>query len=341
MKHRHLTLLIAVLLVLALSLSGCAARSAAHDSAAPEAMAGSGYATNNGMNYKDDLSMEEFGDDSATADSITVENALTSSTTVSSPNASQLAEKIIYTGSAEVETTEFDLCVEQVYDMVQDLGGFLESSSVSGKDYHTTYYDNYAYRRAEFVIRVPRENFSSMQDALSTLGYVTDVSTWTENITARYMDTESRLNAYRAEEKSLLTLMEKAQTVEEMITVQSRLSEVRYEIESLTSTLRYYQSQVDYSTLTLYIREVAKIVEKNEMPTTYWDEICQAFVNGVDVVVDSLSWMGTALVTLIPILLIPAIVTVILVIVTRRKNRLRREAQQRAWQAQQNQNPQN
>jgi len=211
----------------------------------------------------------------------------------------------------------------------------------TGKDYHTTYYDNYAYRRAEFVIRVPRENFSSMQDALSTLGYVTDVSTWTENITARYMDTESRLNAYRAEEKSLLTLMEKAQTVEEMITVQSRLSEVRYEIESLTSTLRYYQSQVDYSTLTLYIREVAKIVEKNEMPTTYWDEICQAFVNGVDVVVDSLSWMGTALVTLIPILLIPAIVTVILVIVTRRKNRLRREAQQRAWQAQQNQNPQN
>ena len=68
-----------------------------------------------------------------------------------------------------------------------------------------------------------------------------------------------RLETYAIEEERLLSMLEKATTVEEMIQLESRLSDIRYQIESLESRLRNWQNQVDYSTITIYLREVEEL----------------------------------------------------------------------------------
>ncbi len=240
--------------------------------------------------------------------------------------AQDLSEKIIYQGSAVVETTQFDESLKELDDMISRMHGFVERTEVTGQSYESSYYKKASLRRAEYTIRVPKSAFTEFKEGLSVLGYVTNTSYWSENITAQYMDVESRLNTYRAEESSLLAMMEKAESVGDMITIESRLSEVRYEIESLTSTLRYYQNQVDYSTMTLSIREVTKIVEEEEVPVTYWGELKDAFKSGWSFTVDALGGFGKFIVAAVPALIIPAVIVVVIVLIVKNRNAKKRAA---------------
>ncbi|MCF0120324.1 MAG: DUF4349 domain-containing protein [Oscillospiraceae bacterium] len=67
-----------------------------------------------------------------------------------------LGAKMIYRANATVETVEFDKAIDNVYSLIADFGGFIESSNVSGADYRTEYYGYQTYRDASFTIRVPK-----------------------------------------------------------------------------------------------------------------------------------------------------------------------------------------
>ena len=98
-------------------------------------------------------------------------------------------------------------------------------------------------------------------------GNVTYRNIYTDDVTLSYVDTESHLKALRTEQETLLGLLEKAETVENIIAIQSRLSEVRYEIESYESRLRTYDDQIDYSTVYLNVSEVERETQvKEETP---------------------------------------------------------------------------
>ena len=80
--------------------------------------------------------------------------------------------------------------------------------------------------------------------------------TYTENVTSQYYDTQARLTAYQTQEARLLEMMEKAETVEDIITIEEKLTDLRYRIESLQSTLKNWDRQVSYSTISLDVEEV-------------------------------------------------------------------------------------
>ncbi len=187
-----------------------------------------------------------------------------------------LSEKIIYTAYSEIETTDFEGSIETVTTLLSQYGGFIESSSVTGNDLQSTYNGYTSYRNATYSLRIPRENFSAVTAALPQIGNVLYLSHDATNITSQYTDTESRLNAYETEEARLLEILAKAETVEDLISVESRLSEVRYEMENLTSQLKNWDNQVSYSTVTLYIREVEILTPTPVEELTYWQEVGQS-----------------------------------------------------------------
>ncbi len=158
--------------------------------------------------------------------------------------------------------------------MIAQHGGFLESSTVSG---HT--YDRESRRSAEYVIRIPRESFEEVTGSLSDLGYVPYCSVNAENVTSQYRDTESRLEACQVEEERLLSMLEQAETVGDMLEIESRLSDVRYEIESLTTSLLGWDGLVNYSTLTIALQEVVEYTAELEL--TYWQGIGQGFLRSL------------------------------------------------------------
>lgn len=174
---------------------------------------------------------------------------------------SEISEKIISTADATVETLSYDETLAAVEAMAKEYGGYIESSEKSDSGL-TAYASGYASpRRAYYTLRIPAEKFDLATQKLQDFGSVTYLSVSTENITTQYYDTQSRLEAYRTQESRLLELMEQAQTVDDVLRIQSQLTEVQYEIDSLETTLRYYDRRVSYSTLSLTVREVAQYSE--------------------------------------------------------------------------------
>lgn len=233
-------------------------------------------------------------------------------------------DKIIYSGSASVETIRFDETVEQVYALIEQYGGFLESSWITGKDYNSTYYNRPNYRSASFVIRVPRESFQSFTGSLESLGNVINSSVQAQNITSSYFDTQSRLNTYRTEEERLLDMLSKADTVEDMLNIEDRLASVRYNIESLTTTLTNWDSKVNYSTLDLYISEVKELTQETPITRTFGEELGQGFRNTCQWMAQAAKDLAIYLVSILPVILLLAVIAVVVILIIRAKRHKKR-----------------
>lgn len=240
-----------------------------------------------------------------------------------------LADKIIYSAYGELETTEFDASVQAVYDLVERYNGFIETSSITGNDLQSAAYSYFQGRIAQFTLRVPSDSYSTVTSDLNSVGNVTYLTSDATNITAQYTDVQAQLSAYETQEERLLEIMEQATTVEDMIQLESRLGEVRSEIEQLKTQLENWDRQVNYSTVSLVINEVEELTpEPAEEEPGYWEQVGQAFLN-------SLQWVGRAakegfklLVAAIPIVLPVLIVILILVLLCRRAERRRKQKQE-------------
>ena len=231
-------------------------------------------------------------------------------------------EKLIYSASATVETTEFDGTIEKLSALVEQYGGFVESSSVNGSNYYTQSRGYSSTRYASYVIRVPSEKFSALMGSLSTLGNVPYSHTYTENITAQYYDTDARLTAYQTQEARLLEMMEAAETVEDLIAIEEKLTELRYQIESLQSTLKNWDRQVAYSTLDLEVQEVIEYTPESRM--SYGQELALALCSGLKRTGEFFKDLLLAIVGALPALVILAVVLAILIPVWKKRRKARK-----------------
>ena len=238
--------------------------------------------------------------------------------TEGTPSSADLSEKIIYSAYAEVETLEFDQSVDAVYAMMDQYGAFIENSSVTGSNLTDSYYGYSSTRTADFTLRVPKERYFAMTTALDGIGNVTYLSSSADNITAQYTDTSSRLAAYEVEEQRLLDILAQAETVEDMITVESRLSDIRYEKEYLTSSLRNWDNQVDYSTVSLHLREVRVLTPEPEEEKGYWEQVGEGFMDTLRSIGNACMEIFRFFVAAIPVLLILAVIILIIVLLIRR-----------------------
>ena len=231
-------------------------------------------------------------------------------------------EKLIYSASATVETTEFDRTIEKLSALVEQYGGFVESSSINGSNYYTQSRGYSSERYASYVIRVPSGKFSALMGSLSTLGNVPYSHTYTENITAQYYDTDARLTAYQTQEARLLEMMEAAETVEDLIAIEEKLTELRYQIESLQSTLKNWDRQVAYSTLDLEVQEVIEYTPESRM--SYGQELALALTNGLRRTGEFFKDLLLAIVGALPAPVILAVVLAILIPVWKKHRKARR-----------------
>jgi hypothetical protein len=111
-----------------------------------------------------------------------------------------------------------------------------------------------------------------LTDAVKEGATVTSYEESAVDVSLTYADLEGRLSALRAEQTALNGMLEKADSVSAAIEIQSRLSQVRGEIESIESQLRVLDSKISFSTLTLTVFEVEKeTVPKKEL--SFFEEI--------------------------------------------------------------------
>ncbi|MDR1136285.1 MAG: DUF4349 domain-containing protein [Clostridiales Family XIII bacterium] len=225
------------------------------------------------------------------------------------------SERIIYSAEANIETAEFDAAIESVYAMLDRYNAFIETSYIGGRG---SYYGRKSYRSASFTLRVPKQSFTAMTDGLSDIGNLLSFSSNAVNISTQYVDTESRLNAYKVEESRLLDMLSNVNDVEAMIALESRLSNVRYEMESLTSRLRDWQSQVDYSTVNLNIEEVEKMQEQTQLNRSYAQELGDGFGNTLRGVGVFFKELFRLIVAVLPVLIILAVIALAVLFIVKK-----------------------
>lgn len=250
--------------------------------------------------------------------------------TAATPDVALLAEKIIYTANRTIETTEFDASVAAIEQLLTANGGFIANSSVNGRTkYNSDGTSTVVNRYGSFTLRVPVQNYRAMLDSMGELGNIISKSENAENITARFTDREARKLSLETQEKRLLELMAKAEDMSDIVTLESRLAEVRYEIESIESTLRNWQSQVDYSTVYINLTEVAKYTPTVPVQRSFWERITAAIAGSwedfVDGSQDFLIDLIYALPGLIIFIIIVAVLIIIIVKLVRRCKRKRKE----------------
>lgn len=165
-------------------------------------------------------------------------------------------QKIIKTGNLSLHVEDVRAAVDQIKAKMTELEGNIDSSSV------TRYEDSYT---GYLTLRVPSDQFETTMMALKELALYTDSEdTNAENITEVYMDTQARLENYQAEEQQYQDILDKAVTIDEILQVTNALADVRYQIESLESTIKYYDSNVSYSTINVTLTEDASVSAVNE-----------------------------------------------------------------------------
>lgn len=224
-------------------------------------------------------------------------------------------EKIIKTVDLSVETKEYEAYITALTASVSAAGGYVETSTAN---LGSTSYSN---RYATFTVRIPAANLDSFISASGEKGTITSKTENQQNVTLEYVDLESRIEAYKTEKATLTGLLEKAASLENVLAIQERLSEVNYQIESYTSKLKVLENRVSYSTVTLRINEVERVTEAQP---TLWTRIKNRFLNNLDGLVD---WFKDAVVAIIgglPVIIPLAVAIFVVILIIKKLIRKRR-----------------
>lgn len=225
--------------------------------------------------------------------------------------------KWVITMSLTAETENLTDAMGLLAEKIQESGGYVESQSVSG-----TAANSGRSPSAYITVRIPAEQLDSFVEDVSGMTNVVSSSRYVEDITLRYTDTEGRVKALQTEEARLLELMEQAETMSDLLEIEERLTEVRYQLENYTSTLRLYDNQVDYATLDLTLREVEKFTPPEKQG--FWQKVTSGLADSiVDLgqgIVDFAAWVLIEL----PYLVLVGLLGWLTVFLTRRSIKKRR-----------------
>ncbi len=161
--------------------------------------------------------------------------------------------QVIQTADYQIEVAngEFQEKYGRITALAAKYGGFVVSADT------TSSRDDQAINRGTITIRIADvdDNFTQAMSELDELGKVVKRTVSGEDVSAEYVDLQSRLRNAQSYEGSLLGLMDKAASVEEMLMVQAELNTARSQIEQLQGRINYIDSRADYATISVELRE--------------------------------------------------------------------------------------
>lgn len=245
------------------------------------------------------------------------------------PQVEDTSRKLIKNVNLSVETETFEELLATITEKTESFSGYIEESYT----YNGSNYYGRGTRNASMTIRIPAQHLDAFLSSVSEVSNVISRNDSVSDVTLQYVDMESHKKALTAEQDRLLELLEQAESVEDIITIESRLSDVRYQIESMESQLRTLQNQVSYSTVYLDIQEVEKLTPVEEQ--TRGEMIREGFVDSLYGVGNGLLDFGTAVIIDLPYLVVWAAVILLVILIIRLLRKHRKNKKQKKMQEKQ------
>ena len=216
--------------------------------------------------------------------------------------------KIIYTANLSLESKDYDAARAALDAALQAAGGYLESSSeYSGTD------DS---RSVSLTYRVPQENYDSFLAAIAEAGNVTYKNQQADDVTAQYLDVETRLENLKAQRTRLQQLQQQADNLSDLLEIESSLTDVQSQIESWQSQMDWYSNQVEQCTVYVSLSEVSTYSPPSE---GFGSRIVSAFADGWQNFVDGVQQLAVTLAGAWPVVVIAAAVAAGVVVWKKKK----------------------
>ncbi len=185
-------------------------------------------------------------------------------------NSQEIQQKIVKTGNLRFETKDLEDTYNQIIKTTKALGGAIQDDN-SGKDTETVY--------RNLIVRIPSQNFDAfIQNISKGVSYFDNKQISAEDVTAQYIDIDTRLNAKKALENRYLELLKKANKVSEMLEIEAQLSSIREEIEAKQGQLNYLKNQISLSTVTIEFYK--PIAQESGATESYGAKIWNAIQSG-------------------------------------------------------------
>lgn len=234
-------------------------------------------------------------------------------------NPAEQARKWIVTVRMEAETDDLDILLVQLESKIAGMSGYVEDQQV----YNGSAYSGRRYRYANLTVRVPADQVEAFTEHMSGISNIISKNKSMDDVTLQYVATESRMKALKAEEERLLELMAQAENMSDLLQIEARLTDVRYELESVTSQLRVYDNLVDYATIHLNLTEVQEYTPVEE--ETLWQRISGGFVESLKNLGNFFVELFVALIVGLPYLVFIGAIVVVVVILCRRSAEKRKQ----------------
>ena len=226
--------------------------------------------------------------------------------------------KLIKTVNISLQTKELDALLEELRSYVAEYEGYIEYSNIYGIGLENL-------RSGNLTIRIPAEQLEAFVEKTRAAGTVTNISESTVDVTLEYVDVENHKKALNIEQERLYEILEQAETVEELIAVEQRLSQVRYEMECYTTSLNTYDNKINYSTIDIYLEEVERISKAEE--EGIWAQIKSKFSDSIYSIARGVKFFFVWFAGSTPYFLVLAIVVVVIVILVKRRKKNKRKKQ--------------
>lgn len=322
MKKKQLLALLLAAIVALCALTGCAAKSmgAAADASYAESTAAQAPAAEpTEVEMKEEAYEEEFAFDAVTAEGGESADAQPTETLA------DLTAKIIYSASVSIETTAFDEAVSALERQVTAIGGFVESSNISGDTlYNSDGTTEVVNRWAYYTVRIPATQFSAFLQQTDGFGNVISTYRNAQNITSAYTDNEARLSSLNTQHERLLDMLAKSEDVETLIALEQRLADVRYEIEAIERQQRNYDMQIQYSTVDLDLREVEIYTPTAPVKRSFGEKLGSSLSDGWRSFARGMQNLVLELASALPTLILLAAIAVALVLLIKKRVKARR-----------------
>ncbi|PAB61398.1 DUF4349 domain-containing protein [Anaeromicrobium sediminis] len=202
-------------------------------------------------------------------------------------------QKIIKNTHMNISVSDFNNAYDNLNKKTRDLMGYMEFSNIY--DIHNN------LKAGSFTIRIPKANSEEMIEFTKTLGKVNNIESNAQNVTAQYYDTENRVKNLKVQEDRLRSIMEKATKVEDILQIERELNRVRMEIDSLEGRIKNWDNLVEYTTLSLEVREMKNKENKIEpIDKSIGQRAKEGFISSINNIVNKIEYLLVKVISNIP-----------------------------------------
>lgn len=182
-------------------------------------------------------------------------------------------EKLIQTIGLELETKEYTKTVEEIEALVKSLNGYIQNSYVP-LPRNESEFSNLV---ASLTVMIPTTSIEDFILKAGTSSNIVSERREVYNVTDVYRDTQARIVTLQAKELRLLDLLKQSGSLSDLLLIESELSNTRYEIERLESSIQDYDKRIAYTQFNLSIREVYEYSPSER--AGLWERIVEEFTS--------------------------------------------------------------